>query len=133
MNEREFLVAGAALYAGEGAKTDSCVKFANSDPRMIAFFCAWLRHFFAIEETRLRLNLYLHQGLDIDAARTFWSELTGIPTSQFGKPYRAKPDPSIRRSKHPLGCPAVAYSCSRTHRAVMGLVHALLSSEAIPG
>jgi hypothetical protein len=37
LTEREFLVAGAALYAGEGTKRDGAVGFANSDPRMIAF------------------------------------------------------------------------------------------------
>ena|SRR5437899_10487882 len=133
LSEQEFLVAGTALYAGEGSKTDHSVLFANSDPRMIHFFCAWLRHFFDVDEARLRLRLYLHEGLDLDAAVAFWSELTGIPRAQFGKPYRAVPDPSIRKSKHPMGCPAVRYSCSHTHRAVMGLVAALLSCEAIPG
>ena len=39
LSEREFLVAGVALYAGEGSKRDGAVKFANTDPRMIAFFC----------------------------------------------------------------------------------------------
>jgi len=100
---------------------------------MLRFFCAWLRHFFEVDESRLRMRLYLHQGLDLDEATAFWSELTGIPLTQFGKPYRAVPDPSIRKSKHPMGCPSVIYSCSRTHRAVMGLVEALLCCEAIPG
>lgn len=101
---------------------------------MVALFCAWLRRFFAIDESRLRVRLYLHEGLDLNAAVNFWSELTGIPLEQFGKPYRAVPDPSIRRSKHPLGCPNACYSCSRTHRAIMGLVRALLSCEdSIPG
>src|SRR5579862_5877949 len=36
LSEREFLVAGAALYAGEGDKRDGTVKFSNSDPRMLA-------------------------------------------------------------------------------------------------
>jgi hypothetical protein len=54
LSEREFLIAGVALYAGEGAKRDGAVKFANSDPRMIVFYCAWLRRFFEIDETRLR-------------------------------------------------------------------------------
>jgi hypothetical protein len=94
LSEREFLVAGVALYAGEGAKRDGAVKSANSDPRMIAFFCAWLRRFFAIDETRLRLRLYLHEGLDLGASIAFWSEVTGIPPSQFQKPYRAVPDPA---------------------------------------
>ena len=133
LNERDLLVAGAMLYAGEGDKTDGAVGLANSDPRMHSFFLAWLRHFFEIDERRLRLRLYLHVGLDVDVANTFWSQLTGIPLHQFGKPYRAKPDPSIRRAKHPMGCPKVTYACSRTHRAVMGLVHALLASEAHSG
>jgi hypothetical protein len=47
--------------------------------------------------------------LDLDAANAFWSELTGIPLAQFGKPYRAIPDPSIRSTKHPMGCPGVLY------------------------
>jgi hypothetical protein len=50
-----------------------------------------------------------------------------------GKPYRAVPDPSIRRAKHVHGCVTVSYSCSATHRCVMGLVNALLSGTALPG
>jgi transcriptional regulator with XRE-family HTH domain len=134
LSEREFLIAGAALYAGEGAKTDGTVKFANCDPRMIHFFCAWLRRFFEVDESRLRVNLYLHEGLDLQDAVRFWTELTGIPAAQFTKPYRATPDPSIRRAKHARGCPGVAYGCSKTHRAVMGLVHALLECRLdLPG
>ena len=100
---------------------------------MVAFFCAWLRRFFDIEEDRLRVCVYLHQGLDLDAAEAFWSELTGVPLEQFRKPYRAVPDPSIRRTKHPYGCVYVGYSCTRTHRTIMGLVRALLGSTALPG
>ena len=129
LSEREFLVAGAALYAGEGAKADGAVKFVNSDPRMIVFFSTWLRRFFSIDESRLRVWLYLHEGLDLEAASEYWSALTDIPRGQFGKPYRAVPDPSIRRSKHPMGCPCVCYASSATHREIMGLVHALLRCE----
>jgi transcriptional regulator with XRE-family HTH domain len=134
ISDREFLIAGAMLYASEGGKRNGGVVLPNSDPRMIAFFCSWLRTFFGVDETRLRARLYLHQGLDIEEATAFWADLTGIPSSQFTKPYRAVPDPSIRRSKHPMGCLTVTYGCSRTHRAVMGLVHALLECRlAIPG
>lgn len=134
LSDHAFLVAGAALYAGEGAKTDGMVAFANSDPMMIRFFLRWLRRFFTVEESRLRLYLYLHVGLDLDAANRFWARVTGIPLEQFGKPYRAVPDAGIRNTKHPMGCPRVSYGCSRTHRAIMGLVRALLNSEhVIPG
>jgi hypothetical protein len=59
--------------------------------------------------------------------------LTGIPPAQFVKPYRAVPDPSIRRAKHVHGCVGVGYSCSATHRSIMGLVDALLGDVEIPG
>ncbi len=133
LSEREFLVAGTMLYAGEGSKTTGEVKLPNSDPRMLDFFLRWLRHFFVVDESRLRIRLYLHEGLDIEAANEFWSELTGIPLTQFIAPYRAEPDPSIRKAKHPLGCPAVGFSCTRTHRAIMGLIDALLSSGSLSG
>jgi hypothetical protein len=133
LSEREFLVAGVALYAGEGSKEDGRVRFVNSDPRMVVFFCSWLRRFYEIDESRLRLALYLHQGLDLSAATAYWSALTCIPQSQFTKPYRAVPDPSIRRAKHVHGCIAVSYSCSATHRSIMGLVSALLGDAVTPG
>ena len=128
-----FLAAGVALYAGEGGKTDGEVRFANTDPAMMGFFCAWLRRFFVIDESRLRVRVYLHEGLDLDAAQRFWSDVTGVPLAQFGKAYRAKADPSIRRNKHEHGCGYLSYCCAYTHRAVMGLVRALLSTGAIPG
>jgi hypothetical protein len=133
LSEREFLVAGVALYAGEGSKTDGCVRFANSDPRMIYFYCCWLRRSFTVDESRLRVHLYLHEGLDLASAIAHWSAVTAIPPSQFGKPYRAVPDPSIRHTKHVHGCATVSYSCSATHRSIMGLVNALLSGSALPG
>ena len=133
LTEREFLVAGAMLYAGEGDKTQGCVGLANSDPRAHQFFVGWLRAFFDIDEKRLRVRLYLHEGLDLEAANAYWSELLRIPIGQFTKPYRAVPDPSIRYAKHVMGCPKVRYSCATTHRRVMGLVDALLSSASYSG
>jgi hypothetical protein len=134
LSEREFLVAGVALYAGEGGKRDGSVNFANSDVRMMALFLSWLRYFFDIDEERLRLRLYLHEGLDLDAATRFWSEALDIPPERHNKPYRAQPDPSIRTTKHEFGCARIDYSCSRTHRQIMGMVSALLTCGVpIPG
>ena len=133
LSDDAFLAAGVALYAGEGSKTDGEVRFANTAPAMVAFFMSWLRRFFDIDEERLRVRVYLHQGLDLEAAHAFWSHLTGIPVSQFRAPYRAVADPTIRKTKHVNGCVYVGYSSARTHRAIMGLIEALLSSGAIPG
>jgi hypothetical protein len=133
LSEQAFLVAGTALYAGEGGKRDGKVNFANTDAAMVRMFCAWLRRYFEIDETRLRVRVYLHEGLDLDAAEDFWSLVTAIPRRQFNRPYRAIPDPTLRLTKHIHGCAYVDYHCSRTHRDIIGLIRALLASEAIPG
>ncbi len=108
MSDRDFLVAGLALYAGEGAKTDGSVQLRQqrsthhpdcSSPGFGAYF--------DVVESKFRVRLYLHVGLDLAAATDFWCDLTGIPPSQFYRPYRAVADPSIRRTKHVMGCPGV--------------------------
>jgi hypothetical protein len=126
LSDREFLVAGLGLYAGDGAKGDNEVKFANSNPAMVAFFCRWLRRFFVVEEPRLRVVLYLHEGLDLDQAVHHWSAVTGVPPTQFTKPYRAVPDPTLRRTKHVHGCAHVRFGCARTQRELKGLMGAML-------
>ena len=128
-SERDLFIAGIALYAGEGAKGDGRLSFTNSDHRMVAMFLRWLRTCFVIDESKLRLRLYLHDGLDLDAATEHWEAVTGIPRKRFTKPYRAEPDPSIRKSKHPMGCATVVYYSATLHRRVMGLVDALLPSS----
>ena len=81
----------------------------------------------------MRVRVYLHEGLDLDAAEQFWSRVTGVPRNQFNRPYRAKADPTIRSAKHQNGCGYVDYHCARTHREIMGLVRALLTCGVIPG
>lgn len=134
LSEREFLVLGLALYAGEGSKrSQGQLAFANSDPQLIFLFVTWVRRFFDVDESKFRIKLYLHEHLDLDAAVAFWSELTGIPPTQFGKPYRAVADPTIRKSKHVRGCPAVVYYSTSVLRRVMGMVAAITSPLAFPG
>lgn len=133
LSDDAFFAAGIALDAGEGAKAEGSVRFANSDASMMRMFCEWLRTYFRVDEQRLRMHVYLHQGLDLDAAEAHWSAVTRVPREQFNKPYRAVPDPSIRKNKHEFGCAYLDYSCTRTHREVMGLVRALLSSDAYSG
>lgn len=129
LSARDLLIAGAALYAGEGAKRDGMVSLANTNAEMLALFCRWLRTCFDIDESRLRGRLYLHEGLDLAAATSYWSRVTGVLEAQFTKPYRAVPDGGIRRTKHAFGCATISYSCTLTHRRVMALVRALFHED----
>ncbi len=82
LSDREFLMAGLGLYAGDGAKRGNSVHFANSNAGLIRFFCEWFRANFEVDESRLRVTLYLHADLDLNAAEEHWSTVTGIPRSQ---------------------------------------------------
>lgn len=127
LGEDAFFAAGIALYAGEGAKRDGAVIFTNTDPEMVAFFCAWLRRYFTVDEARLRCRLYLHADLSYDDAVAFWSGVCSVPPERFTKPYRAVADPTRRTRRHEHGCLTVRYACSRTHREVMALCRVLIS------
>jgi transcriptional regulator with XRE-family HTH domain len=133
MSDREFLLVGAALYAGEGFKTGASLGMANTDPAILSMFVSWLRRYFPIDEARLRVRLYLHEGLDLEAAEAFWSDLLSIPRRQFRTPYRAASDATRRHSKHVNGCPSVTYSSTSGFRRAMGLVRAITSVPALPG
>jgi transcriptional regulator with XRE-family HTH domain len=132
LDDDALLHAGLGLYAGDGGKTQDSVRFANSDARMVALFCRWLRRFFVVEEHRLRVTLYLHAGLDLAAAQEHWADVTGVPIAQFGKPYRATPDATIRHNKHVHGCAHVAYHSADTHRQLIALMDAMLVAPYSP-
>lgn len=133
LSPRDRFLAGIGLYAGDGAKVGLDVRFANSDPDLVRFFCSWLREFFDVDESRLRVRLYLHEGLDLEAATVHWQAVTGIPASQFQQPYRAAADATRRKTKHVYGCCHVGFGCARTKRKVLGLLEALVSWAGDPG
>jgi hypothetical protein len=133
LTDREVTMFVFGLYAGEGNKTQGGVGMANTNPLYLKVFVTWLRAAFEIDESRLRAALYLHEGLDIDGATAFWSDLLDIPAAQFTKPYRAVPDPSIRSAKHIRGCPSVRYSSSEILRRVMAMIEAVTWQIADPG
>ncbi|HMS24651.1 MAG TPA: hypothetical protein PKB15_03035 [Acidimicrobiia bacterium] len=133
MSRKEFFAAGIALYAGEGTKGHQTVCVTNTDPLIITFYLKWLREFFAIDESRLRVGLYLHENLDLDSAIDYWSRLTDIPLKHFIKPYRATADPARKRSKHVNGCISVRYHCVHTARKILGYMDGLLEYSRFPG
>lgn len=133
LTDRDLEMFAIGLYAGEGSKTDGEVSMANTNPAFLRIFLRWLRTRFDIDEERLRAILYLHDGLDIDAATSYWSEALDIPMTQFTKPYRAVPDSSIRSRKHVNGCATARYTSTLIHRRVMAMILAISCRFADPG
>lgn len=133
LTHRELTMFCLGLYAGEGGKTEGAVSMANTNPVYLRILLVWLRANFNVEEHRLRAKIYLHEGLDLEAATKFWSECLNIPVDQFRAPYRAAADPTRRHSKHLMGCATVLYSCTTTHRRLLAMIEAVSSPFNIPG
>lgn len=132
LSKRDRFIAGIALYAGEGYKTDGKGGFANSDPILIKFMTQWFQEFCLLPISKFRGAIWLHEGLDENQARNYWSELTGIPKHQFHKTYIARnktKSRKIRKNIHEYGIFAIRFSSSDIQRHIMGWISAMLSGK----
>lgn len=132
MSTRDKFIAGIALYAAEGGKTDGQGELANSDPDLIKFMVKWFLEFVKVPLSRIRGAIWLHEGLDERKAREYWSSLTGIPINQFHKTYIAgiKGDSKkIRKNIHDFGVFSIRFSDSDKQRRIIGWISALLNAK----
>ena len=132
MNKRDKFITGIALYAGEGNKNDGDGGFVNSDPILIKFMTRWFQEFCKVPISRLRGSIWIHEGLDEQAAKKFWSKLTDIPIEQFTKTYIAKDKKDsrkIRKNIHLNGVFAVKFSDSDKQRRIIGWISALVGGR----
>lgn len=138
LDDRDKFIAGIALYAGEGDKSDGGVGFSNADPKLIKFMIDWFLQFTGVPMSKVRGALWLHEGLSETKAKEFWSNITGIPLGQFRKTYIAKDKKDsrkIRKNIHQYGVFAIRFSDSAIHRKIIGWIYALFTdiiSQNIP-
>jgi hypothetical protein len=91
-----FWIAGLVAYWSEGSKTSSDVRFSNSDPGLVRLFIDWSQRF--LEGTGFSARLHLHTGQDERERIEFWSDITGVSTSHFGKTYYKKEGTGHRKN-----------------------------------
>ena len=92
-------VSGLMLYWAEGDKRTGRVQFSNSDPAMIKLMMKWFRQFCEVPEEKFRIGLFIHSLHINQDYLAFWSKVTGVPASQFNKPYIKPTIFSIRKSR----------------------------------
>jgi len=88
LSKYELLLIGAALYWGEGWKSErsnkGSVEISNSDPYFIALFARFLKEVLAVPKEKLKVSILVHPKINAQSATTFWSKVTGIPRERFG-------------------------------------------------
>ncbi|AMW15353.1 hypothetical protein A4E84_16410 [Streptomyces qaidamensis] len=89
LSERELFLLGVGLYWAEGTKDKpharrERVTFVNSDPNMIRVFLAWL-DLLEVDRSHITYRVMIHESADIEAAETYWAEITEAHRDSFGK------------------------------------------------
>lgn len=89
ISKRELKLLGIALYWAEGSKCERrhTLVFSNSNPYMSSLMMRWFRDICKVPECKFRLKVQAYGKDKIPQYEKFWSPLTGIPMSQFIKPY----------------------------------------------
>lgn len=95
MTKDELRIAGAMLYACEGTKLRKdkrgenryiySIELTNSSPEIVSLFVRFLKDIMFIDSTRLRGQLFIYPDHNQKQLVTFWSNISGIPSSQFQK------------------------------------------------
>jgi len=110
VSESKLKVAGIMLYWAEGTLKGQTVDFVNCNPDMVKIYLAFLREICGVAEERLRVYLYAYSYLNLKDAMNYWKKITGIPLSQFTKPYIRKGNPNLSNRKLPYGLVHIRYN-----------------------
>ncbi len=84
LKKRDLFMLGLALYIGEGEKNEN-VGIINADPRIILTTMRWLQKCYQVPQENFTLAIHLYSDNNRTASLQYWSEITHIPLSRFGK------------------------------------------------
>src|SRR4030042_3709542 len=87
LTDREFLIAGLTIYAGEGNKKSREVRISNSDPNIIVFMIDWFKRCFSLTNKDFCCFVGInevHRHRE-EIVRNYWFQTTGLPLSCFRK------------------------------------------------
>ncbi len=88
LSKRELLIAGVALYWGEGSKNlPGALSVSNSDPKLIKFALYWFTHALGIPKKKVNARLHLYKDLHEKSEINFWSSQINLALKSFGKSY----------------------------------------------
>jgi hypothetical protein len=129
LNKRERFISGISFYAAEGTKIDKGCCFSNSDPLIIKFMVNWFMEFGNVDTGKFRGAIWLHEGLNENNAKKYWSKLTNIPLEHFYKTYIAINkinSKKIRKNKHEFGIFSLYINDTNLLRKIMGWIGGVL-------
>lgn len=134
LTKRDRFVIGVALYCAEGTKGDKSIGFANTDPKVISFMAGWFREFCDMDDKKLKGAIWIHDNLDENKAKEFWSKISGIPVERFHKTYKVKPKNNsnkIRKNIHSYGVFSIRVGNAKVKRLLNGWMAGIFDSFVV--
>jgi transcriptional regulator with XRE-family HTH domain len=128
---RDFMVAGAALYWGEGSKKEKQgVRVTNSDPEIIKFMLKWFIHIWGIRKNQINLSIMINKihGNRVKEIEEYWSKLTKIPLEQFHKTILIKAKNKKNYKNFPTHFGTLTINIKKStnlHRQIIGMIEGL--------
>jgi hypothetical protein len=124
LTKEEFKIAGLMLYWAEGNKTYH-VGFSNSDPKQVKFMVKWFNEVCQVPFREMKAYLNIHSGQDENRIKQFWSNVTGIPLSRFGKSYIKKEGTGHRKNILYNGTIKISIYNSNLRHKILGWIEAI--------
>lgn len=120
MDKKTLKLVGAALYACEGTKARRdyrtkngfirSIELTNSEATIITLFSRFLNEIINADWKRVRGQVFFYPDLEENKLINYWSDKSGIPTTQFQKSILLKEKKSKFKAS-PYGTFKIRYSC----------------------
>lgn len=85
LSQRDLFLLGLGIYIGEGSKLYEEVRVINANPEVIRLAVKWFREICKIPLANFGLVIHIYPDNSKKAALKYWSKVSGVPVSQFGK------------------------------------------------
>lgn len=82
LSKRDIFIAGIALYAGEGSKTQNLVRLVNADSNVVRFFIKWLNQL-GVTNDHIMLRVHGYPDMNRIEAETYWLQETRLEKIQL--------------------------------------------------
>ncbi len=107
---------GLGLYWGEGdKKSGSMVAVTNTDPNILRVTVLFYRKYLNLDESKLRIALFLYRDINPDFAKEFWSKFLHVPKSQFIKIQVLESRAKLTKTKSKYGICCLYFSNTEFH------------------
>jgi hypothetical protein len=120
-------LAGCMLYWAEGSKGRNTLTLTNSDEALVVFFSRFLRETLGVsrERFRVRLNVYLNNGLSIREVEEHWLRVLDLDRSCLCKhaiDFKPTSSSGRRQNKLPYGVCTVRVNSTRLAQHIFGAI-----------